>query len=457
MHKSFLRSVGVLALAGSLGACDDYLSGPGLTTDPNRPVEANMAQLLHGVTVNQTVWYTANLARTTTLWTQQMAGIGRQWVPRGTYDVTEGTFSGDFSSIYIGGGLIDMRRIQAFAAEANDRTYAGIAKVWEGMLMGMAASMWGDLPYSEAVTEESATPKLDDQAAVYAQVQALLDGAIADLSSGQGAGPGAKDLIFKGNRQQWIQTAYTLKARFYMHWVEAQLANSALANTACGGNCLTKAKDAAAKGISASSNDMRTWQSGGSNEQNMWYQFMNIARAGDIGAGEAMINLLKGRSDPRLAGYFSPVNGEFVGAPPGTENPASQLSAARGAANFRQPLVTYQENQLILAEVAFHQGAPGVAVTHLNNARAEDGLDPVSGLTDEPLRRAIAEELYVHLFQNLEAWNVVKRLCWPALTPAKGTALPGRLFYGQAERNANPNIPAVGQITDRNDNDPAGC
>jgi starch-binding outer membrane protein, SusD/RagB family len=460
MHNSKMAAVGLLLVGSMLGGCDDFLSGPELTTDPNRPSQTSISQLYHGVQVTQFVWHTGDIARVSSMWMQQMAGTGRQQQTRDQYDVTEGSFSFDFSRIYTGGGLIDMREIQARAAAANDRTYAGIAKVWEAHLIGMAASLWGDIPYSEAVGANP-KPKLDDQADIYAAVQALLDGAIADLQGGQGAGPGALDLVYGGDRQKWIPLAYTLKARFYMHWVEAQAAGGAAAQqaqTACGGTCVQKARDAAQQGIAAAANDFRTFHTASAGEQNLWWQFMNVARAGDIAAGQHLVELLRARNDPRLTGYFAPVpGGQIVGAPPGTEVQASQLSAARGASNFRQPLATYAETQLILAEAQQRLGSDGPALTHLNNAREAAGLTSLSGLTGAPLLREIAIEKYIAMFQNIEAWNDHKRLCMPGLTPSTGSALPGRLFYGQAERNVNPNIPAPGQVTDRNDNDPAAC
>ncbi|HEX5726348.1 MAG TPA: SusD/RagB family nutrient-binding outer membrane lipoprotein [Longimicrobiaceae bacterium] len=462
MKQRILTAAGVLALGGWLAACDDFLSGPGLDTDPNRPSQATIAQLYQGVQVNSFVWFTGDLARVASMWNQLMAGTGRQQQTRDLYEVTEVDFDFDFSRIYTGGGLIDLREIQRLAGESGDRTYAGIAKVWEAYKIGMAASLWGDIPYSEAVGENP-KPVLDDQAAVYAAVQTLLNNAIADLQAAAGAGPGVLDQVYGGDRTKWIQAANTLKARFYMHWVEAQLAGGASATraaTACGGNCLTAARTAALSGISSAANDMRTFHTTTAGEQNLWFQFMNIARQGDIAAGERLVELLKDRSDPRLEEYFAPVgSGQYIGAPPGTELTASQLNpAGRGAADFRQPLVTYAENQLILAEANYRLGAEGTALTHLNNARTSEGLAALGALTGPALLTEIALEKYIALFQNIEAWNDHKRLCEPALTPAAGAAvLPGRLFYGEDERNTNPNIPSPGSITDRNDNDPNPC
>jgi starch-binding outer membrane protein, SusD/RagB family len=472
MRNRTIAVLGALALASALGGCGDWLSGPNLDTDPNRPSNANITQLYQGVQVNSFVWFTGDLARVASMWNQEMAGTGRQQQTRDLYDVTEGDFDTDFSRIYTGGGLIDMRRGEAAAEAAGDRTYGGIFKIWEAMKLGMAASLWGAIPYSEAVSD-SLKPHLDTQPQVYAAVQALLDQAIADLQAGAGAGPGSLDLVYGGDRQSWIRAAYTLKARFYMHWVEAQSAGGtadsdylsagvtagAAANQACGGNCLTSAMAAAANGISASSGDLRTFHADAPGQQNLWYQFINIARQGDIGAGKRLVDIMNATADPRRGDYFSTVEGAYVGAPPGTEAAVSLLSpTGRGRPDYRQPLVTWAENQLILAEGNYRLGATATARDFLNNVRLAAGL-PASASSGAALLNEIATEKYISLFQNIEVWNDHKRLCLPVLAPAAGSELPGRLYYGEDERNVNPNVPSPDEasIYDRNANDPLRC
>ena len=449
--------VAALVLAGALAGCDDFLSGPGITDDPNKPSDASIDQLYHAMQITQYAWHTGDIARHTSMWMQQMAGIGNQTTARDQYEVTEQDFSFWFSGIWLGGGLIDMREIQSRAEEDGDRLYAGIAKVWEAFLVGMAASFWGDFPYSQAVGDNP-TPEMDDQADIYAAAQALLDEAIADLAAG-GEGPGAVDLIYQADADAWREVAYTLKARFYMHWVEAQNSSSAsaLAQTACGGDCVQQARDAAENGISTPENDFRSMHSNTPGEENLWYQFIFVQRQGQLSAGKHLVDLLKARSDPRLTRYFRPVaSGEIIGTPPAGA-PSSLLSTTRGDPGFDQPMVTYAENELILAEVNHRLGNTAAALANLNNARDAEGLSSLSGLSGQALFEAIMIEKYIALFQNPEAWNDYERTCIPDLTPARGDAVIGRLLYGDDERNANPNIPPPSEQPARNDNDPAAC
>jgi hypothetical protein len=145
-----------------------------------------------------------------------------------------------------------------------------------------------------------------------------------------------------------------------------------------------------------------------------------------------------------------------IGAPPGEEFDGTEawLSAVRGAPDFRQPVLTFAENQFIRAEAQYQTGAAVAALATLNAYRASVGLGPKAA-TGAALLQAIMEDKYVALFQNTEVWNDYRRTCYPNLTPASGSFIPARLVYGTDERRANPNIPSPSQQPRRNQLDPA--
>src|SRR5690606_38926029 len=200
------RALGAVLLAGSLGACD-FIESTG--TNPNAVPVASLDQLLIGAQVNSYFFTTSELSRIAAVWTQQMAGTDRQFAALDVYTLLEDDIGDSYSTVYTGGGLIDIRRGIEFAEEQERPVYAGILKIHEAYLVGMLASFVGDIAYSEAVNVEIAEPALDDQADVYASVQALLDEAIADLSSGTATV--ATDLNFQGSSARWIAVANTLK------------------------------------------------------------------------------------------------------------------------------------------------------------------------------------------------------------------------------------------------------
>jgi hypothetical protein len=443
MHR--LSRIAMLAMVPAMlvTGCDDWLTGPKLTTDPNRPVEADRNQLFTGVQAQLFIQQTGEMARLTSMWTQQMAGTDRQYASQALYSYSEDDFSTYWDDVYGGGGLIDLRLIQSLSDTAGDRVYSGVAKVVEAYIVGTAADIFGDIPYSQAL--ESDTPELDEQLDVYAALQTLLDEAIADLESGEGSGPGEFDLIYGGDAAAWAEAAHTLKARYYLHVAEVDPSAYALA--------LTQAQ----MGISSPANDFNTFQTDNTLESNIWYQFFRD-RDSYIRAGKTFVDTLVARSDPRLSEYFSAAgNGTISGAAQGAGyDPVTQssLSAARGAPGFDQPLITWEENQLIIAEAAYQTGDPGTAVTALNAVRTANGLGSISP-SGGALLHEIMIEKWIALFQNIESYSDYRRTCVPNLSPAGGAdAIPGRVLYAFTERNTNPNVPAPSAQPQRNDNDP---
>jgi hypothetical protein len=435
-----VAGAGVAAATG----CSDWLTASEAANNPNQPTDATINQLFVAAQTSLTVQYTSDLARTACVWMQQCAGTERQYQELGLYRYGEDSYDASFSLVYTGGGLIDLRRMQVLADSAGDEIYGGIARVMEAMQVGLAADVWGDIPYSEAISDAE-DPKLDPQQDVYAAVQAKLDSAITLLTSANGPGPGSVDLYYAGDAAKWLRLAHTLKARYFMHVAERQ-----------GTSAYQSALAEAQLGLADAGDNFLAIAGENPTSHNAWYQFTVIQRAGYMFAGAHLVNLLKQRSDPRLDEFFLPnAQGEFVGADPGQQT-SSVFSGFMVETNpaFRQPIVTWQENQLIIAEAALRTGNTSLATQGVNSVRQDAGLTPLSNVT----LPQVLEELYIVLFQNPEVWNVWKRTCFPAIQPAPGsTTIPGRLLYAAGERNANPNIPDPGQQPSRNWNDPAGC
>lgn len=442
MRLRISAAFSAVAVAGLFAACSDgYFEGPRLNENPNKPSTAAPDQQFVGFQAFTFYTMTGDVNRLISLWMQQMAGTGRQWAGFDQYQVTENDFT--LASFYAQGGLVDIRGVQDKVQD--NKLYLGVAQTWEALLMDFAADTWGDIPYSEAVVADVLRPKLDKQVDVHNALIALVDQGITNINAG-GAGPAGADLVYGGDAAKWAEAAHTLKARMYMHLAELDASNYAKALTE------TNA------GISTAANDFTTYQSTTTGEANHWYQF-RIQRGTDISAGKFLVDLMKQRNDPRLTAYFSPganSGGQIVGATPGQEFDGVQawLSATRGAPDFRQPLLTFSENQLIRAEAQYQTGAQPAALATLNAYRASVGLPAKNGLAGAALLAAILEEKYVALFQNTEVWNDYRRTCYPNLTPALGNFIPARLVYGTDERRANPNIPSPSQQPRRNQDDP---
>jgi hypothetical protein len=502
------------ALAISAIGCGDFLSGPGIDEDPNNITKLTRPGPLYvGIQALQSMQFEGQLARNAAEYVQQIAGNSRQQIGYDLYGMDPSTIDPHFTSVYGsaitiqgGGGLLDIHKMQQLARAVNDSLYLGIAKVYEGLVVGMAASIWGDIPYREAADSTNETPAFDPQLQVYADVLTQLDSAVFFLASTPGppnAGPpadGGVELIYNGRGNDpaalaavYTQVAHSLKARFHMHLAEVDPSHYALA--------LAEVP----LGINTPLNDMLWFHDQSPTGQNVWWQFMGAR--GDIAPGAAIIEILKRRiaagiEDPaRLNFYFTPAlpagtPADFFGFRPGGSRdlqvaggayngngaPGSNPAAYSGfnfidididPGDVRMPVITYAETQLIGAEAAFQAGGQAAAQPYLDAARANRSFGARGSIPIifAPLGSApatlenIMEEKYVTLFMNIEAWNDYKRTCLPALAPAPAVLgstvpgpnpIPGRLPYGITEINANPNTPALSPVG-RNANDPNAC
>jgi hypothetical protein len=457
MRRIMTGLLGAALVFGGATGCHDFLTKEDVVQDPNNPTKATRDQLLIAAQAALFGLQESGIAQSVCMWMQQCAGTGGRFVEqRGTnYQRLTSDYNNDFSQLYIGGGLVDLRKIQASATADGDKVYAGVAKVLEAFLIGFGADAWGNIPYSEAASDKG-SPKFDNQLEVYAALQTLLTSAITDLD-GAGSGPGAFDLVYGGDKAKWKQAAYTLKARYYMHTAEGPTKGTFV--NAAYQNAITAANN----GIASAANDFKAFHSAATSERNIWYQFLTASGFGqDLVAGARLVDLMKARNDPRLSAYFLPNEaGGYGGLDVNSATPANQVSPLNLEPEYRQPLITWAENQLILAEAKFQTGGgAAAALPHVNAVRQAAGLAPLSA--GQVTLQSIMEEKYVALFQNIEAWSDYRRTCFPALDPAgSATEIPGRVYYGQAEENANPNTPTVAQQDatngGRNPNDPAAC
>ncbi len=443
-----------------LSCSKDFLEGPEVMEDPNRATNVSVDQLFNGVQVKTFFILEGQLNRIASLWMQQLAGTSRQMTELSRYNYTESDTNDEMDDLYTDGALVDIKELRRRTAESGNRIYEGIVKFYESLLIGTAASLWGDFPYFEACTDVT-TPRLDSQDDVYAALHDLLDEAIADLQSGERgstlASSPANDVVFGGDPGLWIKACYSLKARLYMHWAEVDAGNYALAMAA------------AQNGMASYNDNYASLHTSSLNEEFAYHTFFN-QRDSYLRAGKNLVDLLIERNDPRLPIYFDPdANGVFVGAAAGEDNDAvSNLSADEYLrADKSLDILTWEETQLIIAECAFKTGDEGRAVSVLNQVRRgiedrymfeSNALGDASGLSGDELFKEIMTEKYITLFLNIEVYNDWKRTNYPVLVPYGGgdptSKIPRRLYYSADERNANPNIPTASEQPLRNANDP---
>ena len=450
MYRKTYVALACLGLLLGTAGCDTFLTGDKLSTNPNLPTAASIQQLFVGVQAGQFAFEEGTVAMMMCQWVQACSATNGRFVQNAAqYNFGEGSNiganGGDWISVYDGGGLMDIKQVEADAAATGDSSWLGIAKIWEAFTMGTASAMWGDIPYSQAISSNT-SPALDNRFVILGNLQTVLTDAIAELTNGSGAGPGVADLVMGGDKAKWIKVAWTLKARYYIETAES-----------LGAAAYNNAITAATNGISdpSGASDFSSFHSTATSERNMWAQFQTSSGfGGDLEAGKALADYMNARGDPRRAQYFCPNKGSGYGGDDfNTAVPADSISnflclPPRFHGDARIPYVTYVENELILAEAYNQTGNDALALTHLNNARATVGAPistPLVGITGAALLDSIMLEKWVSSFQSMESISDYRRTCIPALTPSANsfnfTHVPGRLYYPQNERNVNTNVP----------------
>jgi SusD/RagB-like outer membrane lipoprotein len=432
----------VIMLAG----CRQFLDSKNLKHNPNDPQVAPTSALFVAAQISYYSQQEGQLGRTIAIWMEEFSGQTSPFNTLGAnFQYGEDDYYDNWSRAYAGGGLIDLRTIEKSSLALGDSLFAAQAMVLEAMLIGQTADIWGDIPYSQASQPGTFPhPKVDAQQVVYdsllhslaTAIVFLTDTTAPHLNTNAGAG-GNFDFTYGGAATlgaecaEWIALAHTLRARIFLH-MAAKLGqtmyDSAFADASLG------IADPSGAG------DFVTIHNSTATTANVWSDLESIY-PGYIVADSTMINKMNASNDPRLPVYWSPATTNpttYVGAPFNGSAPGavSQLSSTRSAMTFSQPVVTYAENTLILAEASCQLGNKVNALSYLQQEQTAAGVTPATSAS----LAAIMNEKYIATFQTLETWNDYKRTGFPLLA---GTP-PRRLTYPLTEREANPNIPADG-------------
>ena len=459
-----------LLTIGFFCACESLVDD--LNTDPNNPGEAPVGTILTGAQVATIVFHEGDPAVKAGLWTGYFTGSARQFLGFGNYTISSNDFDVPWENLY-NGVIRNAKTVEKQAEENNNPVTAGIAKVLQAHAFGSAASMWGDVPFSEAGLNAFDNPAFESQSPVFSAVQTLLDEAILDLERGTGPPTAGSDIYFDGNAARWIATAHTLKARYFL--LERDYAS---------------AYASAQSGINEAGGSMLAPHSTAQGAQNLYFQFNGGQRLGDITMEEAFIKSLidtvslsnrenaKTNEAARYAYYVREIDG--ISYPNFVDGYFTQ--------DRYFPLVSYEENLLILAEAGLRTQDLNTSLNHLNDFRAhmnnggyidgalhvfglqydpylpEDfqngGMENTDGLSDEnALLREILEERYVTFYGQLIGFDDLRRtldenVVRVPVPPRAGDLHAQRFLYPQTEIDNNLNtpdpVPDIFQVTSVN-------
>ena len=443
-------------------SCEDILEG--INDNPNDIIVSDVEErlFLTGIQLANVQLNCGHLNRIGGMYSGQLIGYSSLYSNIYGFSLSTAESNSEWGYIYVN----IMSNTRHIINNSNNQLLVGIAKVIEAHAVGTGASLFGDIPYSEAGNLEISDPIFDSQLDVYRDVIILLDNAISDLNS-VGTGSISEDIYFGGDKAKWIAAAYTLKARFYLHQKD-----------------YSNAFTAAQNGIPSADGDMVYNPPGnaGSGDRNLFWTILEGSRSGDIGNSDQGESYLIQMLD--ASNTFSRNNSK-------TDETARKgfytIDSSGGVANKGiieetqpQNMVTFFENELILAECAARNGNLSDGLPYLNNVRAwmntgghlnsnfqseaysylpYNGADFASGGIENTdavdsktaFLREVIEERYVSGFGMHMPYNDSRRLRKSDTNIAVPYVLfdgpqsgpwPERMPYATTEINSNSNSPA---------------
>ncbi len=450
----------IYVLFAMMFACQGIVED--VNENPNQitPTEIEARLFLTGAMLANTSGQLGHLNRISGLWSGQLIGFTSLYSNIYGYSISTAESVSTWSRFYIG----VVPQVRYIREQLPDNAQMqGICKVLEAHAIGTAASIFGDVPYSE-IAGEVADPVFDTQVSVLTAVDDLLDDAISDFSSANSPGID-EDIYYDGDVANWTAAAYTLKARFLL-----------LRKDYAG------AYQAAQNGISSAASNMQYRPQGDASvsagDKNLFWEILEGARAGDIGTGDSyMMQLLDGTNAAYRGNAKTDEYARFG---------YLRVDESSGSANIGiieqfepQNMVTFQENQLTLAEAGARSVDFATGLQHLNDYRAwlntggalnanftdstylydpydaidfdAGGMENADGIsTDQALLREIIEERYISGFGTFMPFDDARRLRvtdpdidvpFP-FNASSVTAHPERMPYSDDELNTNSNAPA---------------
>ncbi|TNE67975.1 MAG: SusD/RagB family nutrient-binding outer membrane lipoprotein [Bacteroidetes bacterium] len=416
------------------GGCDKDFDE--INTNPNRPEDVPLTNVLlsavtqgvrrtHGASMNMT--YAG-------LWAQHYAKI--QYIDEDNYDYRPDAFTAHFDALY-SGPLADLQNIIDKADNPSNMMAA--AMTMKAYYMGIVTDMWGEVPYSEALSvDRSITPKYDAQSDIYAGIVADLKTAAAMFGQADDLGQG--DVIYGGDTGKWKKFANSLMARYLNRGKHKNpaFASDLQALLSNPGNLIA----------SNSENAQFTYPGASPALANPLYDNKYNGGRNDHAVSETLVNIMSTINDPRLSVYAELNDqGVYKGQPNGTVEPSPFTAVSAIGSAFRDDpaapsvLMTYAEVLFIMAEAnddkqAYLDAISASCAQH--GVTADAAFLGTSGAAyDLDKNRALFTHKWIALFgDGCEAYTEFRRTHYPnEIQEVPGSVFPG---LGVPDRFAYP-------------------
>lgn len=479
-HPSKTLVVAGFALLVGATACNNE-NITNVNRNPNAPTSAPAGAVFTQAAANAVGRYlgTGVLDLRGTEWTsQQLSEV--QYPDEDRYarlqaSSTTGTFNAAYTA-----ELENLKKVVAQGQSAGQPGVWGPAAVMQTWAFGYMTDVWGDIPFTAALTGDSVggslTPAYDAQKDIYTSFFKTLSAVSSALASDPSTDPGlgSADPIYGGSISSWEKFANSLHLRDAMRIVNVDPATA---------SAEIKAALSAPGGVFASNADNATFAWPGDGVfNNPWAN--NFSTRDDHRMSQTLMNIMLGLNDPRIPIYAQPTVADptkYAGMPNGLDASTAGTyfnTASRPGAIFYPGATaygfyggagkSYPSNVMTYAEVAFTQAeaaerglggltasqAPGFYNAGITASMNQWGVtDPVAiatylaqpavayqggaaGLTQ------IATQKWLALYSDgTNAWAEWRRTCVPSTVKAGPAAIinyvPRRFEYSTTELSTN--------------------
>lgn len=393
------------------------------------------------------------------LWAQQWAQT--TYADESNYELVERNVNGAAWNRLYAEVIRDLREAKTvinkdrFLSDQGKSQQTAMAEVLEIFSFHILVDIFGDIPYSEALTDD-VTPAYEDDAAIYSDLINRLNAAINIL--GGDSEMGNYDLVYGGDADQWKKFANSLKLRMAIRLAGV---NPATAKTL--------AEQAVASGVFTSNEDnfALTYQGATPNTNPLWVSLVQSGRS-DYVAASTLVNPMKALDDPRLPYYFRDMfAGQFVGGKYGDNNAYNTFShpgELQEDPTWPGIIMSYWEVAFLLADASQRGFNVGGTTEEFYNEAIESSILYWSGgdqsASDDYLAEPgvafttaagtpfekIALQKWISLYdQGFEAWSTIRFYDHPDLPIAvqAGIPTPSRYTYPVTEYSLNEGNVAV--------------
>ena len=496
MKKYICRSALALSFLAGAASCNKNLES--INNDPNHITQSSMdykllftAAQVYTAGTDYEAWRNSLIYCSVMM--QHLSSLQSYW------NGDKYTYSAGYNSAYwdreFPNAVTDIEEVlNAYKDDATNVNAYNIARIMRTVIYQRMTDLYGDIPYSEAgqgYISGQSYPKYDKQQDIYLDMLKELNEAAQALDVDATNNLSSADLIYQGDAAKWKKFAYSQMLRLAMRMtkVDPSTAQTWVGTAVAGGMFVSNDDNAIIK------HDNNTTTASNGNGLTLVYNDPNASRV-----SQSFVDRLKSTGDPRLVymttictnpstpygttgfDYGDTTWAKQLGMPNGYDQLGATTDISHAAnypgsingyslvnrytfARLDAPtfILTYAENQLLLAEAAFRGWTSGsaadyyekgvkAAMAQLTQTGASPGVSDAQAtayLSANPYNTSTALEqintqYYIATFMDeYEAWSNWRRSGYPVLTPVvyyanvtNGT-IPRRFTYPTSEATIN--------------------